>query len=193
MLYDMGYTDILTTVTKFKKSCLPAQWNGIFSFLFNGLAERVVGSDGASKGFMTILYGLYHGLNLNYQSLIWNQPVQSLNSSSKHSYISYGRFWTLVTHRPMEHFQVPIIADALRSSIANFRTINIIVTDPTEFLFIGSIPESMYRCVTAKSKVMTEYRNLPPTGPRHLTPDMESVLDVVDKPAKHGKMPDQKR
>lgn len=55
MFYDMGYTDILTTVTKFKKLCLPPQWNGLFTLLFKGFVERVVGSDGASKSFMTIL------------------------------------------------------------------------------------------------------------------------------------------
>ena len=82
MFYDMGYTDFLTMVTIFKKSCLPPQWNGLLKLLYNGLAERVAGSDGASKGFMDILSGLYNGINLDYGSLIWSQLVQSLNSSS---------------------------------------------------------------------------------------------------------------
>ena len=30
MFYQMGYTETLTAVTKFKKSCLPPQWNGLF-------------------------------------------------------------------------------------------------------------------------------------------------------------------
>ena len=70
MFYDMGYTEILTTVTKFKKSCLPPQWNGFFTLLFKGLSERSVGSDGASKFCMTILYGLYNGINLDYGSAL---------------------------------------------------------------------------------------------------------------------------
>ena len=58
MFYDMGYTEVLTMVTKFKKSCLPPQWNGLFTLLFKSLLERVAGSDGAIKAFMTLLYGL---------------------------------------------------------------------------------------------------------------------------------------
>lgn len=104
MFYCVGYTDVLTMVTKFRKSCLPPQWNGLFTLIFNGLAERVVGSDGASKAFMIILYGLYHKINLDYGSLIWSQLVYSLNSSSKHSEISCGSFWTLVTRRAIDHF-----------------------------------------------------------------------------------------
>lgn len=39
MFYNMGYTEILTTVTKVKKSCLPPQWNGPFTLLFKGISE----------------------------------------------------------------------------------------------------------------------------------------------------------
>ncbi|KAL7605541.1 hypothetical protein Lser_V15G20563 [Lactuca serriola] len=191
MFYDMGYIDLLTTVTKFKKSCLPPQWNGLFTLLFKAFAERVAWSDGASKALMTLLYGIYHDINLDYGSILWSQLVQSLNFSSRHSEISCSRFWTLITHRSIEKFNVPIMVDALRSSIGTFHTI--IVSDPTKFAFVGSIPESMYRCVFAKSKVIREYIKLPSSGPRHLTPEMQSALDVVDKPAKRGKKPDQKK
>ena len=47
-LYNMGYTEALTSVAKFKKSCLPPQWNGMFTVLFKGLSERSLGSDGSS-------------------------------------------------------------------------------------------------------------------------------------------------
>ena len=186
MFYDMGYTDVLTTVTKFKKSCLSPQWNGLFTLIYKGLAERVAGSDGANKGFMTILYGLYHGINLDYGCLIWSQLVQSLNSSSKHSEISCGRLWTLVTCRAIEHFQIPIMADVLYSSIATFHTTIIIISDPTKFMFIGSIPESMSRCVSSENNVIGDYRKLTPSGPRQLTPEMQSALEVVDKTEKRG-------
>ena len=49
MFYVMGYIDVLTTVTKFKKSCLPPQWNGLLTLINKGLAERVAGSDGTRK------------------------------------------------------------------------------------------------------------------------------------------------
>nr|KAJ0204499.1 hypothetical protein LSAT_V11C500263340 [Lactuca sativa] len=47
MFYNMGYTETLTTVTNFKKSCLPPPWNGLFTLLFKGLSERSAGSDHA--------------------------------------------------------------------------------------------------------------------------------------------------
>lgn len=75
MLYEMGYTDVLTTIAKVKRSCLPSQWNGLLTLLIKGLAERSDGSDGTSKGFLAILYGLYNGINLDYGSIIWSQVV----------------------------------------------------------------------------------------------------------------------
>lgn len=65
MFDNMGYTELLTVVTKVKKSCLPPQWKGLFTLMFKGLSERVVGLDGASKIFMTILYGIYIGIHLD--------------------------------------------------------------------------------------------------------------------------------
>ena len=70
MMYEMGYTDVLTTIAKVKKSCLPSQWNGLLTLLIKGLAERCGGSDTTSKGFLTILYGLYNGINLDYGTII---------------------------------------------------------------------------------------------------------------------------
>ena len=102
MLYEMGYTDVLTTVTKVKKSCFPPQWNGLLTLLNKGLAERVVGSDGTNKGFLTIIYRLYHGVNLDYGSIIWSQLVQTLNKSTRHSEISCGHLWTIVTRRAID-------------------------------------------------------------------------------------------
>ncbi|CAH1450224.1 unnamed protein product [Lactuca virosa] len=97
MLYDMGYTDVLTTITKVKKSCLPSPWNGMLTLLIKSLEERSAGSNGTSKGFLTLLYDLYNGLNLDYGSIIWSQVVQSLNTSTRHSEISCARFWTIIT------------------------------------------------------------------------------------------------
>ena len=71
MFYNIRYTETLTTVTKFKKSCLPLQWNSLFTLLFKGLSERSAGSDGASKSFITILYWLYNGVHHDYGSILW--------------------------------------------------------------------------------------------------------------------------
>ncbi|XP_023729286.1 extensin-like [Lactuca sativa] len=40
---------------------------------------------------------------------------------------------------------------------------------------------------------MADYRKLTPTGPMQLTPEMQSALEVVDKPAKKEKKPNQKK
>ena len=66
MFYNMGYTEVLTSVTKFKKSCLPPQWNGMFTVLFKGLSKRSSGSDGSSRLFLSILYGVYNDVNVDY-------------------------------------------------------------------------------------------------------------------------------
>nr|KAJ0218696.1 hypothetical protein LSAT_V11C300141820 [Lactuca sativa] len=189
----MGYTETLTTVTKFKKSCLPPQWNGLFTLLFKGLSERSAGSDGASKAFMTVLYGLYSGLNLDYGAIIWQQLIQSLLSSSKHSKISFGHLWTLITKWAMDRNRVPIMADSLLSSIATFHTMKITVTDPTKFSYIGSIPEAMLGCISAASNVLQKYSKRKVVDPRELTPAMLRSIEEADKPTKRGKKPESQK
>ncbi|XP_052622678.1 uncharacterized protein LOC128127967 [Lactuca sativa] len=158
-----------------------------------GLSERSAGSDGASKAFMTVLYGLYNGLNLDYGTIIWQQLVQSLVSSSKHSEISCGRFWTIITKWAMDRNRVPIMADSLLSSIATFHTTKIIVTDPTKFTYIGSIPETMLGCISASSKLLQQYRKRKSVGPRDLIPSMLRSIEEGDKPAKRGKKPESQK
>lgn len=189
----MGYIEVLTTLTNFKKLCLPLQWNGLLTILHKGLAERVVGSDGSNKCFMTILYGLYNRINLDYGSLIWSQMVQILNSSTKYSEISCGRFWTIVTNRAITTLQVPVMKDAMFSLVATFHTKKVIIADPIKFLHVGSIPETMYHCVSMESNVMAAYRKFPPSSPHHLTPEMQAAVEAVEKPAKRGKKKEDKK
>ena len=92
MFYNMGYTEALPSVAKFKKSCLPPQWNGMFTVLFKGLSERSSGSDGCSRLFLSIMYAVYNGVNLDFGLVLWQQLIQSLSSSSRHSEVSYARF-----------------------------------------------------------------------------------------------------
>ena len=154
MMYEMGYTDVLTTIAKVKKSCLPSQWNGLLTLLIKGLAERCGGSDTTSKGFLTILYGLYNGINLDYGLIIRSQVVQSLNTTTRHSEITCGRFWTLITKKAMDSLEIPVMKNVLLASIASFHTKKIIISDPSKFHHYGLIPESIYMCVTAQSRVM---------------------------------------
>nr|KAJ0213192.1 hypothetical protein LSAT_V11C400185240 [Lactuca sativa] len=193
MFYNMGYIETLATVTRFKKSCLPPKWDGLFTLLFKGLFERSAGSDGASKSFMTLLYGLYTGINLDYGMVLWLQLVQSLSSASHHTEVSCARFWTIITQWIMECYHVLIMADSLLSSIATFHTTNIIVTHPSKFHFVGSIPEAMYACVSPASKIIQEYKKLPSSGTRKQSPEMIKSLEEADKPAKRSKKQEAKK
>ncbi|CAI9263241.1 unnamed protein product [Lactuca saligna] len=90
----------------------------------------------------------------------------------------------------MDRLRVPIMADSLLSSIATFHTTKIIVTDPTKFSFIGSIPKSIVSRISELSNVLQEHRKLPSTGPRELTQEMVRSIEKADKPAKRGKKPE---
>ena len=169
MFYNMGYTEVLTFVAKFKKSCLPPQWNGMFTVLFKGLSERSSGSDGSSRLFLSILYGVYNGINVDYGFVLWQQLIQSLSSSSRHSEVSYARFWTLITKWAMDKFDVPTAAGASMSSIGTFHTTKIIVSDASKFSFIGSIPETLYGDVPSDSRIIRTIREFKQSGPRELT------------------------
>ncbi|XP_023770500.1 flocculation protein FLO11-like [Lactuca sativa] len=51
----------------------------------------------------------------------------------------------------------------------------------------------MYECVSKANKLISEYKKLPDTGPRPLTPEMQQSLDMIDKPAKRGKKGDTRK
>ncbi|KAL7586246.1 hypothetical protein Lser_V15G38226 [Lactuca serriola] len=187
MFYNMGYTKVLTSVAKFKKSCLPPQWNGLFTVLFKGLSERSSGSDGASRLFLSIMYGVYNEINLDYRWVLWQQLIQSLSSSSRHSEVSLARFWILITRWAMDKFDVPTADGASMSSIGTFHTKKIIVSDASKFSFIGSIPETMYGGVPSDSRLIRTIKEFRPTGPRELTPDMLRSIHDADKPTNRGK------
>ncbi|XP_052621069.1 pectinesterase inhibitor 10-like [Lactuca sativa] len=85
------------------------------------------------------------------------------------------------------------MADSLLSSIATFHTTKIIVTDPTKFSFIGSIPEAMLGRISTSSNILQQYRKRPSAGPRKLTPAMILSIEEYDKPAKRVKKPDAQK
>ncbi|KAL7618923.1 hypothetical protein Lser_V15G01055 [Lactuca serriola] len=191
MFYNMGYTEVLTSVAKFKKSCLPPQWNGMFTVLFKGLSERSSGSDGSSRLFLSIMYGVYNGVNLDYGFVLWQQLIHSLSSSSRHSEVSYARFWTLITKWAMDKFDVPTAVGASMSSIGTFHTTKIIVSDASKFSFIGSIPETMYGDVPSDSRIIRTIKEFKASGPRELTQEMLKSIHDADKPVNRGKKADK--
>ncbi|KAL7582299.1 hypothetical protein Lser_V15G44719 [Lactuca serriola] len=187
MFYNMGYTEVLTSAAKFKKSCLPPQWNSMFTVLFKGLSERSSGSDGSSRLFLSIMYGVYNGINVDYGLVLWQQLIQSLSSSSRHSEVSYARFWALITKWAMDKFDVPTAAGASMSLIGTFHTTKIIVSDASKFSFIGSIPETMYGDVPSDSRIIRTIKEFKQSGPRELTQEMLKSIHDADKPVSRGK------
>ena len=75
MFYQMGYKETLTSISKFRKPNFSPQWNGIFTLLFKSFSERVTGFDCANKLFMTIIYGIYTGENIEFGAVLWAQLV----------------------------------------------------------------------------------------------------------------------
>ncbi|KAL7601624.1 hypothetical protein Lser_V15G23907 [Lactuca serriola] len=191
MFYNMGYTEVLTSVAKFKKSCLPPQWNSMFTVLFKGFSERSSGSDGASRLFLSIMYAVYNGVNLDFGLVLWQQLIQSLSSSSRHSEVSLARFWILITKWAMDKFDIPTPVGASMSSIGTFHTKKIIVSDASKFSFIGSIPETMYGDVPSDSRLIRTIKEFRATGPRELTPEMLKSIHDADKPVNRGKKADK--
>lgn len=90
----------------------------------------------------------------------------------------------------MDKYHVPIVATSPLSSIDVFHTTKIIVTDPSKFQFVGSIPESMYACVLGESRIIKPYKEFLPSGPRELTPEKIQSIHDTDKPAPRGKKPE---
>ncbi|CAI9293870.1 unnamed protein product [Lactuca saligna] len=136
---------------------------------------------------MTLLYGLYTGMNIDFGSVLWAQLIHSTISTSRHTEISCARFWSLIVRRAIVKQNIPTMQDILAFTISTLHTTWIIVADASKFSFIGSILEVMFRDVPASSKILEGFRKPTPSGFRPLTPYMQAAIDVVDKPKKGGK------
>lgn len=183
----MGYKEVLTVVSKFKKPNLPLMWNGLFTLLFKCFSERVTGSDCASKLFMTIMYGIYLGVNLDYGSMLWAQFVQNTLSNTRHDEISCARFWTLIVQRAIDRLNISVIKGSCVATIQIFHTTKIILDDTSIFTFICSVLETMLRNVPAASEVRQTYRSVPTSNLQPITDVVRKVLKDIDKPKKGWK------
>ncbi|CAI9264261.1 unnamed protein product [Lactuca saligna] len=129
----------------------------------------VTGSDSASKFFCTFIYGLYHGIKLDYGSILWVQLVQSTLSTTRHSKISCARFWSIIVHRAITKLNITVIEECIIATIPIFHILNFIMSDPTKFNFIGSLPEAMLNCVPIDNELINKYQKKPASGPHPLT------------------------
>lgn len=64
------------------------QWNALFTLLFKGFFERITRPDYASKLFLTLLYAIYTGLDVDFGAVLWAQAIQSTLSTNRHTKIS---------------------------------------------------------------------------------------------------------
>ncbi|KAL7585172.1 hypothetical protein Lser_V15G45229 [Lactuca serriola] len=119
MFYQIGYKEALSAVSKFKKPNLPPTWNALFSILFKAFSRRVTGNDCASKLFMSLMYGLYTGKNVDYGSILWAQLMQSTHSVTRHSEISCARFLTIIVNKALQQLKIPVMSDAMMASIGH--------------------------------------------------------------------------
>lgn len=156
----------------------------MFTLLFTSFSERVIGSDCASKLFMTILYGIYTGINIYFGAVLWARLLQSTHSTNRYSEMFCARFWIVVVQMAIEKFQIPLMQDSFMYAISLFHTTNMIIAYNSKFSFVGSIPEAMFRDDPAASKILKAYRKLPVSRFHLLTPWMKSIINEADKPKK---------
>lgn len=117
-----------------------------------------------SKLVYTLIYGLYHDINLDFGSIIWTQFIQSSFSSTHHTEISCARLWSIIVNRSLIHYRVPQMQDSLMTDIPMLETTTFVMSDPKNFKFVGSIPEALLEKVPLDKPIIRAYRTLPSSG-----------------------------
>ncbi|CAI9297226.1 unnamed protein product [Lactuca saligna] len=186
MFDQMGYNDDLTLLSKFKYCNLPPMWNDLFTFLCKRFSERVPSSDSASKLFTSIIYGLYHSINLDYICIIWAKHTQSNSSTTSNTKFSCAWFKSIIIKRSLVHYDVSF-ADDVVIAISILQTSTFMLYDPTKFSLIGSIPQVILAKVPQDNVIVNTYRKLPSSGPRLMTDEMRMKLEEANKLQKRAK------
>ena len=106
---------------------------------------------------------------------------------TRHSEISCARFWSVIVHISISKLKIPVTEGCIIAAIPIFHTLNFIVSDPTNFTFVGSLLEAMLNCIPIDNKLINKYRKTPASGPRPLTPQMQKALEEANKPKKGGR------
>lgn len=181
MYYQIGYTGDISLLSKFKKPFLPPMWNGLFTLLFKSFSERVAGSDNASKLFYTLIYGLFHGFNLDYGAILWTQLIQSTFTTTQHAEISYARFWSIVVNRALSHFNVKLMLDSVMAPTPILQLTTFVMSGPKNFTFIGSIPKEMLVKVPNDNVIVYEYQKLSSSVVRPMLDDLRRLIDEGNK------------
>lgn len=152
-------------------------WNGLFALLFKSLSERVSGPDSASELFYTLIYMLYHDINLDSGSVISAQFVQSTISSTRHAKIPCAHFWSIVVNQALIHYKVPQMKDSLIAEISILQTTTFVKSDPRNFEFVGSIPEVLLKRVPLENAIIKDYRKFPSSSGRAIHVELKKIID----------------
>ncbi|KAI3791031.1 hypothetical protein L2E82_04572 [Cichorium intybus] len=182
--YQMGYKGDIDLLSKFTKKGLPPYWNALFTILFKSFSERTTGTDSTSKPFYTLFYGVYHDLNLDYDSILWNHFVDNINYKNRHSEISCARFWSIVVQRNLTKHNIHIVTDFVMATIPILPTGTFVTTNSNDFEFISSIPLEMTNRVPIDVKCVATYCKIPPSGLRLITPKRQEAFDKLENPKK---------
>ncbi|CAI9272119.1 unnamed protein product [Lactuca saligna] len=95
------------------------------------------------SSFIPLSLVFYHDIKLDYGSILRMQLIQKTSSSTRNTEISGARFSSLIVHRPLVHFKIPSADDVLVAVIPILQTSSFMMSDPTNFTFVGSIPEQI--------------------------------------------------
>ncbi|XP_023737216.1 uncharacterized protein LOC111885168 isoform X1 [Lactuca sativa] len=153
----MGHEPYMKKVSDFKKSRLPAVWSLLFGFILRGLTSRTGGLDAGPKELLSLMYGLYKGVNVDFATVLWNEFVDSIKHSKRATELSAHRFWALIVSQAYEFHKIPIDESEVPKTLIHQISIPT-KADQSHFSFVGQIPEEMLSLIKCPSRILDQYR-----------------------------------
>ncbi|XP_023737275.2 uncharacterized protein LOC111885229 isoform X2 [Lactuca sativa] len=153
----MGHEPYMKKVSDFKKSRLPAVWSLLFGFILRGLTSRTGGLDAGPKELLSLMYGLYKGVNVDFATVLWNEFVDSIKHSKRATELSAHRFWALIVSQAYEFHKIPIDESEVPKTLIHQISIPT-KADQSHSSFVGQIPEEMLSLIKCPSRILDQYR-----------------------------------
>ncbi|KAL7585778.1 hypothetical protein Lser_V15G44222 [Lactuca serriola] len=157
MFNSMGHEPYMKKVSDFKKSKLPAVWSLLFGFILRGLTSRTGGLDAGPKELLSLMYGLYKGVKVDFATVLWGEFVDSIKHSKRATELSSHRFWGLIVSQAYEFHKIPIEVSEVPKMVVHQISIPTKV-DQSHFSFVGQIPEEMLSLIKCPNKILDQYR-----------------------------------
>ncbi|XP_042753839.1 uncharacterized protein LOC111885171 [Lactuca sativa] len=157
MFNSMGHKPYMKKVSDFKKSKLPAVWSLLFGFILRGLTSRACGLDAARREVLSLMYGLYKGVNVDFATVLWGDFVDSIKHSKRATELSAHRFWGLIVSQAYEFHKISIEESEIPKMVIHQISVPTKV-DHSHFSFVGQIPEEMLSLIKTPSKILDQYR-----------------------------------